>query len=226
MAIQSWGDLWKNGNHQWNGHFSEYQRAASVVADSISHDKARAVVFASAWSAEGTTTMVLTVARLLTEIYGLRVLAMELNYDRPAFTRLFGLDDKKSLASIAAGAIAPEEAIQTVPAGFSVIPAGPEFGPSEWARLDDLLRKVMSPVENNYDAILIDSPAVLENAAASVLMKEVPRIVLVVEAGATSYDSLDRVQREAGAQGAALVGAILNKERRFMPKWLHRHLER
>jgi Mrp family chromosome partitioning ATPase len=81
-------------------------------------------------------------------------------------------------------------------------------------------------VKDLFDVILIDTPPVLQHADAIAATAVVPNVVLVIEAGRTRYEMLDRVRSELSDAGATIVGNILNKHKRFIPGWIYRALVR
>lgn len=194
-----------------------------MLAHVVSSRDNRSVLFSSASHGEGVTTALLSVARLLVDLYRLRVLAIELNFDRPSFTRLFDLDDKRSVAAIGAGKNGATAAAQLVEQRYFVIPAGSTTPPADIA---SVLGKVLEEVRGEFGAILIDTPPLLQNADALALGDIAPRLVLVVEAGSTRYEDLDRVKRDLSRAGIDLIGAVLNKHKRFMPEWLYHRANR
>jgi Mrp family chromosome partitioning ATPase len=74
--------------------------------------------------------------------------------------------------------------------------------------------------------ILIDAPPLLEQPDVFDAGTLVPRLMLVVEAGRTSRQALERVRRELDRSNVALLGTILNKHKRYIPGWIYRCLER
>ncbi|MBI1897469.1 MAG: hypothetical protein HYS04_13240, partial [Acidobacteria bacterium] len=52
----------------------------------------------------------------------------------------------------------------------------------------------------------------------------VPHMVLVVRAGRTPHEVLERVQKEVASENVTIVGAILNQYRKFIPGWIYRWL--
>lgn len=200
-----------------------FRRAALLLANASRERRYKAVLFSSARAAEGTTTAVLGVARQLRAYYGLNPLVIELNQRRPALMDLFRLDRARSWDAIEDGGLSAKQCVQVTPAGLSVIAAQADAaaiveGPEAAA----LLRQLVQEVGDDFDVTLVDTPPILEEACAIGVGAVVPRLILVVEAGRTSYAMLDRVKAELASTSVAIVGTILNKHKRYIPGWFYR----
>ena len=85
----------------------------------------------------------------------------------------------------------------------------------------NMLRRILQEVEGKYDIALIDVPAILDSPDAIAAGAVVPRMLLVAESGRSRYEILQRVKHEIEGANIALLGAILNKHRRFIPEWVY-----
>jgi Mrp family chromosome partitioning ATPase len=206
---------------------NELRKTASVLGNAVREQRYRSVVFAGASRREGTTTMALNTSRLLQSREGLRPLVVEVNREKPQYAKLFQLDETRGFAAIAAGEACVQQCIQRGPFGLPVIPAGrqdknPELG----ADVASVLRRVLQDVESQYDLVLVDAPAFLDDPDAVTVCTVIPRLVLVVRAGHLSFEVLQRIRQEIeqAVDGFTLVGAILNRHRRYIPGWIEEWL--
>jgi Mrp family chromosome partitioning ATPase len=182
-----------------------FRKAALALAGELAAKGARSVVFCSSRPGEGTTTVVLNVARHLSETYNLKTLVVELNRRRPVFARLFSLNGLRNLGS-----------------GLTILPSGePSASGGRANDLAALVRQVLAELESRFDIVLFDASPVLEGTDALEAIRLVPRVVLVVQAATTSYEVLDRVARELAAAHASIVGSILNKFVKVIPSWIY-----
>lgn len=203
---------------------SEYAQVASLIASQAARDPLRgAIVFASARAGEGTTAAVLGVASELCATYRARVLAIEFNFTRPTFTDRFHLDEDRTFGAALSSGLPLSHAVTPIATGLSVIPAcrGTRGSLTDAAAAVSTL---LAESHGKYDAVLIDAAPLLERSDALSLSSVAPHIVLVVEAGRTSSNELDRVRTAISSAGMEVVGAVLNKEKRVMPRWLRRWL--
>jgi succinoglycan biosynthesis transport protein ExoP len=207
----------------------DLRKTASVLANAVRDGKYSSVVFASASRGEGTTTVTLHVANLLAKREGLRPLVVEVNREKPRYAQLFHLDENWGLAFLAAEEASLEQCIQTGPRGVPVIPAGrPEKAAYAGFDLASVLRRVIKGTQGRFDVVLVDAPALLADPDAWTVCSAVPRMVLVVRARRVSYDLLQRIKREAEQTipNFTLLGAILNRHRRYIPGWVDEWLLR
>lgn len=206
---------------------NELRKTASVLGNAVREQRYRSVVFAAASRREGTTTMAINASRVLQTREGLRPLVIEVNREKPRYAKLFQLDETRGFAAIAAGEACVRQCIQRGPFGIPVIPAGrPEKNPESGADVASVLRRVLQDVEGQYDMVLVDAPAFLEDPDAVTVCTVIPRLVLVVRAAHLSFEVLQRIRQEVeqAVDGFTIVGAILNRYRRYIPGWIEEWL--
>lgn len=204
-----------------------YRRVAAFLATAVREKRFDSVLVASSTQGEGTTTVVARVADLLRDRFGLRPLLVELNQRRPVYARRFGLDPGLCLAAIAGGERPVKSCVQHTPRGLPVIVAG-AARPGQEAETGAavVLKRILSEVADDFDLVIVDAPPVLEQADAVSAGAVVPRIVLVVEAGRTSYEVVDRARQALAANDINVVAAVLTKQPRVIPEWIYRWLAR
>ena len=204
-----------------------YRRVAAFLATAVREKRFDSVLVASSTAGEGSTTVAARVADLLRERFGLRPLLVELNQRRPVYARRFGLDPGLGLAAIAAGERPVKACVQHTPRGLPVIVAGvPRPGPEAEAGPAFVVKRILSELAGDFDLLLVDAPPVLEQADALSTGAVVPRIVLVVEAGRTPYEAVDRARQALAANDISIVAAVLTKQPRVIPEWIYRWLPR
>ena len=206
-----------------SNYLAQFHQTAALFSSPTGEKAIQSAVIACSWPGEGTTTVVLGIAKALRDTYGARVLAVEINSLRPAFAQLFAVPQERSLAAVVLGKTAPREAFSEIEPGFSVLPVGSHPAAVRGA-LPRVLRQVIDAAQEEFDALLVDAPPLLQSADALAAGKVTPRAVLVVEAARTSTDTLQRVISRLAQENISLVGSVLNKEKPCMPRWLYRRL--
>lgn len=184
-----------------------------------------AIVFTSATSGEGTTTTVNEVARLFRDALGLRPLLVRLN--GPANTARDGQATDEELAHQDLLALSNGQGLPgCVKHGPYSIPTIGRMDHAsasiQTTRLQTAVTRVLRERAPSYNAVLIDAPAVLSSADTMAVCEVVPQVVLVVAAGKTRYEVVERVTNELQDQDVTIVGTILNKHRRVIPNWFYR----
>ncbi len=171
----------------------------------------------------GNTTVVLNVARHLKASCNLSPLVVEVNVERPALADMFELDAKRSTSAVADGRMSPSECAQQCSLGFAVIPAAKHDSQNgSEPDVAGALRRITASAGEEYPVVLIDAPPVLRASGAFAVASVAAGLVLVVEAGHTRVEVLDRVKDELEQSGVRVIGAVLNKHRRFIPGWAYR----
>jgi Mrp family chromosome partitioning ATPase len=152
----------------------------------------------------------------------MRALVVELNAVRPVFARWFGLESERGLEALLRGEKTVPECIQRGGDGLALLPAGVENrAPGADRGLPSAIERILAETKSDFDLVLFDAPPILEQPVVLAAGAVVPRLLLVVEAGRTPHELLTRVKQQAEAEGIEIVGAILNKQRWYIPKWLY-----
>ncbi|MDQ6699380.1 MAG: hypothetical protein M3Z36_04255, partial [Acidobacteriota bacterium] len=197
---------------------NSFSRTASALVNAVG-ERGHCVFVSSANRGGGTTTATLGVAEQLSTMFGLRTLVVELDHRRPVLLNRFKLDPEKTIDAFVTGRLTPLECVQKNGASMSFLPA--LVAPAGNQVTPGALRKLLAGVQPNFDFVLVDSPPILD-PGSSVIPTLPGKLLLVVEAGRTRYEMLDRVHRELSPENVDIAGAILNKQRRFIPSWAYR----
>lgn len=87
-------------------------------------------------------------------------------------------------------------------------------------------KKLLDEVRPSFDLIVINSSNILGNVFGLAISRIVDGSILVVEAEKTRAPVAQQVQKIVGENGGRLIGAVLNKRRLYIPRWLYRLLYR
>lgn len=143
---------------------------------------------------------------------GSKVLLIDADLRRPKINKLFLLENHIGLSSLLAGDLPLDSVIrETEIPNLQIITSGPvPPNPAEIlgsAKMKDFLLKV-NPM---YDIILVDSSPVNTVADASILSSRVDGLILVVEAGSSSRESVMLAKQQLQKVNARILGVVLNK---------------
>jgi hypothetical protein len=86
----------------------------------------------------------------------------------------------------------------------------------------DLLKRLMEDLRLSYDLIILHSSALLSNAYGMALLRLTDGCVLVIEAERTRHPVAEQVRRMIQDNGGQVLGAVLNKRRFHIPRWVYR----
>ncbi len=79
-------------------------------------------------------------------------------------------------------------------------------------------------VASQFDLVVFDLPAINSAASGLLPLDSLDGIVVVLEAEVTSETAARKGLARIREQGASVVGAVLNKSRTHLPKWIDRRL--
>jgi Mrp family chromosome partitioning ATPase len=91
-----------------------------------------------------------------------------------------------------------------------VLPAGSPNGNISHLLYSARLPKLLERFREEFDAVLIDSPPMLQAPDARILARVAGAVVLVIRAGHTSRDTAVAAKQRFIEDGTPLIGTILN----------------
>jgi Mrp family chromosome partitioning ATPase len=75
-----------------------------------------------------------------------------------------------------------------------------------------------------YEFVVIDLPAVLDNEGVPTLSRMADKVILVIEAERERAEVIKRARELLEGADANIIGAILNKRKMYIPSWLYARL--
>jgi polysaccharide biosynthesis transport protein len=194
---------------------SLYTRAGIGFASEV-------LMVSSALAGEGKTTVSLGLALTVAQDYpDRRVVLVETDVSRPALATDFAVEPVPGLVDCILGdepmelAFRPSflDNLHLVPVGGPVRGPGRALRSNRMATLVDVLRQ-------NYDLVVLDSPALLVNSDSVMLSDLADGTILVVRAGITPQAAVSRAIEQIDE--SKLRGVVLNGARSAIPGWLRR----
>jgi capsular exopolysaccharide synthesis family protein len=189
-----------------------YKVLRTNVQFSTVDQPAQVMLVSSANPGEGKTTTAANLAIAIAQT-GQRVVVVDADLRRPSLHRVFKLPNQNGLTN---ALLSREQALDaflqaTSFEHVSVMTSGPlPPNPSELLssrRLDT----VVEALRKQADVVIFDSPPALAVADASILAAKVDGAIVVVDAGRTRAQALQRAQEALGRSKTRLLGAVLNK---------------
>ena len=183
-----------------------------------------AVLFTSSVSGEGTTTLCAHIARALARIQADEVLLLDLNVLNPGIHRLFNTAAGPGVGEILQGSRHWREGIRdTTLDNFHVLPFGQTPVEPRTMFRSGGLEKLLLDLKGRFDCLLIDAPPILSGIAAEMMAPWVDGVVLVIKAGATRREVVQRAVAHIKPYGE-FWGALLNQQEWSIPSFLYRRL--
>ncbi len=171
----------------------------------------RTMLVTSAGPEEGKST---TLANLAVTIAqgGKKVILVDCDLRRPVLHQIFGVSNGVGLTTM----MVDEEAMKNPPLqetdlpNLWLLPSGPlPPNPSELLgshRMEEIIEVLLA----RSDMVLFDAPPVIAVTDAAVLASKVDGVLLVIKAGGTRRDHVQRAKDRLEKVNARLVGAVLN----------------
>ena len=173
--------------------------------------KAGTILVTSAAANEGKSTVVGNLA-ITMACAGQRVVVVDANLRRPGQQALFSMNSNgKGLTAVVAGQMSLDEAIvPTKISNLNILTSGPAVSnPAEVIDSESFAR-VLKQLADEYDRVIVDSPAVLAVTDAQILASRCDATVLVIRAQASSRKLSVQAHHRLASVDARILGVIVN----------------
>ncbi|MBU0481710.1 MAG: hypothetical protein KKG47_11475 [Proteobacteria bacterium] len=187
--------------------------------------RSRIVQFQGTQKGEGTSTMVRKLAGFASMKLKKNVLLLDLNQKAPNQCSFFQVQSelprlgtksqtkltRKDFARVDGTTLyVTQVSSQGLPAGIIC----------EMSRIDPLLNRL----KEEFDLVLIDSPAAISRPECLLLSPKVDGVVLVVQAQKTRWQTVEKVKDRILAQDGNILGVVLNKRRYPIPEFIYERI--
>jgi capsular exopolysaccharide synthesis family protein len=188
---------------------AEFRRLGAALHRAQSETGIRTVMIASALPGEGKTLLAGNLGLVLSQAFGRRVLMIDGDLRRPSLHALFGVQNSGGVAGWLESSSDAAPAPTHIAPNLSLLVAGqPKMDPLRIVTGPGM-RRLLLETAAQYDWLILDTPPVALLPDAHLLVANVDRVVLVIEAGKTPYDvirhSIEAVGRER------IIGTVLNR---------------
>ncbi|MDQ2842064.1 MAG: polysaccharide biosynthesis tyrosine autokinase, partial [Acidobacteriota bacterium] len=188
---------------------------ASMVADRVGNAKPRILLFASASPMEGKTTVICNLALALTEA-GRSVVLVDCDLRRPRLQEIFNVPNTWGLRDL----INTQSELGEVPvrswvkhtriSNLHVLPSGPGADNITELLYSAQFTRILERLRQEFDYVLVDSPAMLCFADARILARSCDAVILIHRANQTTQAAAISTLEMLAADGAPILGTILN----------------
>ncbi len=177
-------------------------------------ETARTILVTSAAANEGKSTVVGNLA-ITMACAGQRVLVVDANLRRPGQYALFGMTPNgKGLTSVVAGKMSLEDAIIcTKLDNLNILTSGPAVSNPAELIDSEVFAQVLKKLANQYDRVIVDSPAILAVTDAQILAARCDTTVLVIRAQGSSRTLSVQAQDRLASVDARVLGVVVNDVR-------------
>ncbi len=172
---------------------------------------------------EGVSTVAARLALTAAEADAGPILLVDANLANPAVHEAFDVDQSPGLAEAALNPAILPTCLQ--PSGFDnleLLTAGEPAGKLPGAFDIGAMGQLMEAIGREYALVVFDLPPAGQQSSALRLAGLLDAVVMVVEAERVHHDVARRAKQLLERAGARVCGAVLNKRRSYVPRWLRR----
>ncbi len=169
------------------------------------------ILVTSADPSEGKSTMVAGLAFTMAQAKR-KVLIVDADLRLPTQHRIYDLSNEVGLSSVLAGDVRWDDAVQptSIP-GIQVLTSGPlAANPFELLSTPSL-PIILQQLQQQFDVVLLDTPAFLTVSDASVLAPVVDGVILLVGCGQARRETVRSVCDQLQSHTARILGVIVNR---------------
>lgn len=195
--------------HPFSASVEQYRRVAAGLHHLQVDRGINIVMVASAVQREGKTLTSTNLALTLSESYQRRVLLVDADLRRPSLHEVFQVPNVSGLGD---GLRSKEEhklpLLQVSPT-LTLLPAGkPDPDPMS-GLTSERMKRVVAEASEHFDWVILDTPPVAILPDANLVAAMVDVVILVVEAGRTSYTAAQKAIQAVGRE--RIMGVVLNR---------------
>lgn len=195
--------------HEYNPAASERYRNLAISLISVARRRnVNRVLLASAQHGEGRTCVILNLASSLSQA-GQRVLVVDTDLHRPSILRLLGIDTNAEVFDMMEKSPLDSALVRILPADFEILVSRPDQTGSIGLLLSFEFQEMLRYFSEDYDFILFDSPPLLTNTDAHLLLPLVDTTMLVVRPGMSSPAQMARALMMFNKND--LCGVVMNR---------------
>ena len=203
----------------------EYQTLASEIAMALPEGPSRIVTFASSVAGEGTSTVARGFALVLAVQGAVDTLLVDANLRRPGLHDIFRVPLDPGLSDHILADTPLSDCIRNVGVPhFSLLPAGrPVMAPPRVSG-HDRVERMLSEIRRRFQYAVLDVPPLLSFSEGIELSRKTDGVIVVIRAGRTRRQLVERSLELLGDAGANVLGTVLNRRRFYVPQFVYERL--
>ncbi len=185
-----------------------------------------AVGIASLRHGEGATTMARSLAACLAASFRKRVILVEANLRSPSLRALYGLSAGPGLSDVLAGHAELHSALRAPrnAGALLILPASTTPAGDPAALPGAAMRSLMADMFGYADTLVFDLAPLVPYPDTGLLCSALDGVGLVLRAGRSTRADSQRGVKILRSEGVPILGAVLNRERAFIPRLIERML--
>jgi len=199
-----------------------YEELVRCLSQLASAGEGRVLLLVGSVPGEGVSHVARNLAATLIE-RGQRAILVDANLRSPSQHEAFGVEQGPGLSSLDRGIVSLDRALRfSSDFSLGLLTSGSACSrPSKFFR-EPIFEDTLSKLRYQSDWVILDGAPVTIYPESSELARLADGVVLVVRANRTKWDVARKAQELLHKVEANLLGAVLNRHRRLLPRWLDR----
>lgn len=188
-----------------------FRRLRTNILASDVRMTSQALLVTSAEQGDGKSTILANLAVVMAQS-GRRVLVIDCDLRRPSQHNLFDTSNKHGLTDVLLGNMTYEEVVQTTAYPRLEVVTSGDLPPNPTELLGSpQMAEFLDAIKEEYDMVLLDSPALFSVIDAAVLVPLVESVVLVVARAQSRRDALAAVRQQLSNVQAKEINVVINR---------------
>jgi capsular exopolysaccharide synthesis family protein len=189
----------------------QFRMIQTNIRFSMAEEKSRVFLITSPSDGEGKSTTAANLAITIAQQKE-KVLLIDANLRKPSLHSFFKTHNSNGLTDILKGRISFYDAIIHTEMGrLDLITSGQIPNNPVELLSSQIMQDILNTALRSYDAVLIDSNAILDVTDTKLLANQCDGVVLVVQNGKTKFEKATEAKKVLEFAKAKLVGVVMNR---------------
>jgi capsular exopolysaccharide synthesis family protein len=150
---------------------------------------------------------------------------IDFNLKNPSVHQLFNLEREKGLTEILFENLEYQRTLKTISLSeLKIITAGKPVTNSVTLLTNQKLEQLLNQLKQEFKYIILDMAPIIPNADFMVLEKLIDGVILIVQAGVTHWEIVQKAQAKLAGSGIPILGVALNRRSYSIPEFIYRKL--
>ena len=187
----------------------QYRRLAGALIQGQVEHGIKVVMVTSSLAAEGKSLTAANLALTLSRSYQRETLLIDADQRAPSLHEIFHVDNTRGLSDCLSSPDGSRAATLQLFSGLTLMTAGRPTSDPMGGLTSARLQQLIAEAAAAFDFVIIDTPPVTLVPDASLMVALVDAAVLVIAAGSTQYETIERAVKTLGRD--KILGTVLNR---------------
>jgi capsular exopolysaccharide synthesis family protein len=179
----------------------QFRVAATRIVLSYARQKGAVIVITSAVTGEGKSSTAGNLGYVLAKDVGKSIVLIDGDMKRPRLSAYTGVPSEPGLSQVIEGVLPVEACLHQVGKfPLKVLPSGQDKGQPSDLRKMQKLEEIIAVLREQFDFVILDAPPILALADMTLLAAMADLIVLVVRAGQTPHELVEKALKSIKRQ--------------------------